>query len=339
MLLAWPHQQGDWKKLLPEIEHDFLCLADAILQYELLIVICLNQEHRQHIRSQLAELDNAHNAILVEAPYHDTWCRDIGPIGVLENDRPLLLDFQFNGWGNRYSATLDNRVTGVLRDRQLFSTAVETVRLILEGGSIESNGDGTLLTTESCLLNRNRNAIGRQEIEMALTRSLALRQIHWLKQGFLEGDDTDGHIDNLARFVGPNTIACLDCEDPNDNHYSALRQMQNELCAFRQENGEPYTLVRLPLPDPCYSKVDDRRLPASYLNFLVINGAVLVPAFNCTNDVIACQALQQCFPDRKIIPVNSNGFIEQNGGIHCLTMQLIKGTLNREYLSQYEQKH
>jgi agmatine deiminase len=261
--------------------------------------------------------------------YNDTWFRDFGPITVIEDNQPLLLDFQFNGWGNRYDASLDNLVTQRLEQKQYFNAPLRALDLFLEGGSIDSNGSGTLLTTESCLLNNNRNSLGKPQTENALKKHLGAQNLLWLKHGFLEGDDTDGHIDNLARFVSHDTIVYLTCSNPSDEHYSSLKTMQHELAEFRQANGKPYRLVPLPLPTACYSRIDHHRLPASYINFLIINHAVLIPTFDCPADNIAQQTLQQCFPDRAIVPINSKGFIEQNGGIHCLTMQLPQGTLNK----------
>jgi agmatine/peptidylarginine deiminase len=217
-----------------------------------------------------------------------------------------------------------------LQQKKIFCAPIRTIDFILEGGSIESNGIDTVLTTGNCLLGKNRNNLDKQKIETLLKKHLHAEQVLWLKHGHLQGDDTDSHIDNLARFVTPDTIAYLSCDNTADVHYSDLREMQFELGRFRQTNGEPYRLLPLPLPAPCYSQLDGRRLPASYLNFLIINDAVLVPEFNCDTDQIAQQTLQQCFPDRTIIVVNSQRFIEQNGGIHCLTMQLPVQLLNKD---------
>ncbi|MBN1377994.1 MAG: agmatine deiminase family protein [Gammaproteobacteria bacterium] len=330
VLLAWPHLGNDWHSLLPSIEMDFLQLAQSILQYESLLIICCNKSHRKHIESLLGHSVTSHPVKFFTTDYNDTWCRDFGPITIIKNGQPVLLDFQFNGWGNRYDATLDNLITQKLQQKNYFAAPRVKTEFILEGGSIESDGAGTLLTTESCLLNSNRNKLGKPEIEALLNQYLNVHQILWLKYGNLDGDDTDSHIDNLARFVAQDTIAFLSCENTGDGHYSELQSMHDELRAFKQADGKPYRLLPLPLPDPVYSKIDNRRLAASYLNFLIINNAVLVPKFNCATDLIAHQAIQQCFPDRKMIAVDSRGFIEQNGGIHCLTMQLPLGTFNKD---------
>lgn len=329
-MLAWPHADSDWHTLLPAVEDDFIQLAEAILQHEALLVICRDGDHRRHIESRLHNTTNLFSVHFFETPYNDTWCRDFGPITVIHNGQPVLLDFQFNGWGNRYDATLDNQITQKLQQQNFFRAAKLEIDFILEGGSIESNGAGTLLTTGSCLLNKNRNHVNKQEIEILLNQHLHTHRILWLKHGQLEGDDTDSHIDNLARFVARDAIAYLSCDNPSDVHFSGLQKMQRELRDFRQPDSEPYRLIPLPLPEPCVSRLDGRRLPASYLNFLIINNAVLVPKFDCEADDIAQQALRQCFPGRKIIAINSQGFIEQNGGIHCLTMQLPRDTLNKD---------
>ena len=327
-MLAWPHDGSDWRDLLPGIEQDFLQLAQAILQNEALLIICRDASHRSHIESLFEAARSNQQPLFFAADYNDTWCRDFGPVTVLNNGQPVLLDFQFNGWGNRYDAALDNQLTQHLQAQRYFAAPVKRSTLILEGGSIDSDGAGALLTTESCLLNGNRNGFDKQQMEEALREQLAAQRILWLRHGRLDGDDTDSHIDNLARFAATDTIVHLECNNPDDAHYSALNAMRDELRTFRQTNGQPYQLIGLPLPDPCYSTINGRRLPASYVNFLIINNAVLVPSFGCDNDRIAQHRLQRCFPDRKIIPVNSRGFIEQNGGIHCLTMQLPLNTLN-----------
>ncbi len=327
VIVCWPHHASDWQAQFPEIEIDYLSLAIAILESESLIIICRDKSHRQHIESLLPQESYVHRIIFAEIETNDTWCRDFGPITVIKDQQPLLFDFQFNGWGNRYASELDNRINQELHSQKLFNAAIEPSSFILEGGSIETDGEGTLLTTESCLLNRNRGHSNKKTVEVELHRQLAVKNILWLKSGWLAGDDTDNHIDNLARFTSKDTIAYAHCENRDDIHFDELEKMSQELSNMRQIDGQNYKLVPVPLPDACYHHKDYHRLPASYLNFLITNQAVLVPAFGKKQDKEAKMILQKCFPDRRIIAIKSNGFVQQNGGLHCLTMQLPRGTL------------
>ncbi len=330
ILLAWPHKQSDWAALLGTVEIQFVELTSAIAQQQQLIIIARDPEHRQRIQSLLSGSDAVTDQIhYCTIPTNDSWARDFGPISIIHGESAEPLDFQFNGWGKRYPHTLDNAVNRQLASADLFVGTLKTQSLILEGGSIESDGQGTLLTTPKCLLNPNRNGMDKTAIEHELKSRLGVNRVLWLNNGYLAGDDTDSHIDNLARFVNPHTIIYLRCDDPEDEHYQALQKMEMELKAFRTAEGNPFTLIPLPLPQAVFSQTNGHRLPASYLNFLITNHAVLVPQFNDPADQTAIDTLSQCFPERTITGINSLAFIEQHGGIHCLTMQLSKGLLNQ----------
>lgn len=200
--------------------------------------------------------------------------------------------------------------------------------LVLEGGGIETDGEGTLLTTEACLLNPNRNpTLSRAEVEAQLGEDFGVDRVLWLANGHLEGDDTDSHIDTLARFCNPTTIAYVRCDDSNDPHYEALAAMEQELQAFRQRNGDPYRLIPLPWPQACFDPEDGHRLPATYANFLIINQAVLVPTYGDPADATALSALAVAFPEHTLIPIECVSVIRQHGSLHCLTMQLPQGSL------------
>jgi agmatine/peptidylarginine deiminase len=204
---------------------------------------------------------------------------------------------------------------------------MQSFKLVLEGGSIEVDGEGTLLTTESCLLNPNRNhGLNRAQIETELRRLLGVDRILWLKQGAIDGDDTDGHIDTLARFCDAGTIAYQACNDHNDPHYSGLRSMAAELKTLRRKDGTPYKLVPLPWPQAIHDHTG-RRLPATYANFLIINGAVLAPTYNDPADDVALAALRPAFPGREIVPVMCRPLIYQYGSLHCVSMQLPEGVI------------
>lgn len=334
VLLAWPHANSDWADLLPQINADFAQLAHIISQRQALLIICQDAAHQLSIEDQLQNLSAAQQQHLrfSQIKTDDTWCRDFGPIGIHQQGELQLLDFEFNAWGQRYDWLQDNRVNRQLHSQGIINK-LSHKDFILEGGSIESDGAGTLLTTSQCLLNSKRNAGNRDEIEQKLLELLPIKRVLWLDHGLLLGDDTDSHIDNLARFTSTDTIVYAECLDATDEQYEPLQSMHEQLQQFTQPDGEDYALVPLPLPAAQYSLINQRRLPASYINFLIINDAVLVPQFNDPNDGIAIKRLQRCFPKRNIIGIDSRHFIEQNGGIHCLTMQLFSGSLNNQQLS------
>lgn len=329
-MLTWPHAQSDWAPWLSQIDQLYCEIVKTISQYEKLLIVCFEQKHVAHIQKQLTK----HAVKLKQIRFHtipsnDSWARDHGPLTITRNGQPVLLDFGFNGWGGKYNSALDNKISQTLFSQSAFKHIdIEAWPLILEGGSIDSDGEGTLLTTEHCLLTPTRNpALNKTEVEAVLKHSLGIKRILWLSKGELLGDDTDSHIDMLARFCDPQTIAYTSCDDPDDPHYAPLKDMQRELMEFKTERGNPYKLVALPIPDAIYNKEGDR-LPASYANFLIINGAVLVPVYGDKNDALALQSLTDCFPERKVIGINCRALIEQFGSLHCITMQLPKGVLD-----------
>ncbi|MCL2790933.1 MAG: agmatine deiminase family protein [Desulfobulbus sp.] len=326
VLLAWPHADSDWRDNLPEIVPAFVRMVAAISQFERLVIVA---PEIAPVREQLhaAGIDTARVALFPMAT-NDTWTRDFGPITVLEAQGPVLLDFGFNAWGLKFAADRDNQVTTNLTRLGAFGQCARRVPgLILEGGSIESDGAGTILTTASCLLSPNRNPhLNRQEIERALTSLLGASRLLWLENGYLAGDDTDSHIDTLARFCAEDTIAYVRCEDPADEHFTALAAMEAELRSFRTLAGRPYRLISLPWPTACHGD-DGHRLPATYANFLVINNAVLAPTYSIPQDAAALAALAQAFPNREVIPIDCRPFIAQHGSLHCLTMQIPQGVL------------
>ena len=326
ILLAWPHEDSDWQPYLDEVEPVFIEIAREISRLERVVIITPEPEA---VRKTLHDGGADMNSVDVfKIPTNDTWIRDFGPITVLESGRPLLLDFGFNGWGLKFPADRDNRASRKLHGAGAFGpTLLATVGLILEGGSIESDGLGTLLTTAECLLGPNRNPhLSKYDIESALARHLGADRFLWLHKGYLAGDDTDSHIDTLARLCPDDTILHVSCNDRNDQHYEALRAMVTELESFRTRENLPYRLLPLPWPQPRYDE-NGVRLPATYANFLVINGAVLVPTYHDANDDTALATVQQAFPGRRIIGINCLPIIRQHGSLHCLTMQIPQGVL------------
>jgi agmatine deiminase len=333
VLLTWPHAATDWRDCLDAADASYIDMARAITRHTHLLIICHDTTHRDDVGRMLsrAGLDRRRTGFAV-APTNDTWVRDYGPLGVIADSGPRLLDFTFNGWGNRYAASLDNALNRTLHADGVFGRiGLETQALVLEGGSIEVDGRGTLLTTARCLVDAGRNpGENRASLERHFGELLGVDRVLWLEHGGLDGDDTDGHVDMLARFCDAGTLAYTQCRDTADSQYAELAAMERQLRGFRDRNGSPYRLVALPLPRPVLDAAG-RRLPASYANFLVINGAVLVPVYDDPADRIACARLAACFPGREVIPVNCLTLVRQYGSLHCATMQLPEGVLNTEH--------
>lgn len=330
VMLTWPHSHSDWADNLVAVEQEFLQLAKAIVETQGLLIVCYDNQHKTHIDTLLKENHITTELIMFFiADSNDSWARDHGPISVYSSEqKPLLLNFQFNGWGNKYPATLDNQITQTLFNQQAFPNAdLETLEIILEGGSIEVNGEGTLLTTTQCLLNENRNPFSKSEWLEKLENLLGIQQILWLEHGHLEGDDTDSHIDTLARFINSHTICYVKCDDINDSHHEDFQKMEQQLQGFRNINNEAFKLVPLPWPKPQYNE-QDQRLPLSYANFLITNESILVPNYNDPADKLVETTLSKLFPTHKIIGIPSVQIIKQFGSIHCLTMQIPTGIIN-----------
>ena len=328
IMLTWPHSNTDWRDTLAAVENVYFDIASAILGEQNLLLSCEDSITLERVRTRLEKIADQSETTLMtfEVPADDTWARDHGPIGVLRDSIPVLLDFTFNAWGDKYASNKDNLINQALAEHGAFSgTALERVDFVLEGGSIESDGQGTLLTTEHCLLQETRNQqLTKSDIEASLKRELGVSRVLWLSAGYLQGDDTDAHIDTLARFVDINTICYVSCDDPRDPHFQPLQQMALQLADFRTSEGKPYRLVPLPMPSPAYNN-DKERLPATYANFLITNHSILLPTYGCLQDEAAVAILDKCFPDRKIVPINCLPLIEQHGSLHCVTMQLTKG--------------
>ncbi|WP_129140101.1 agmatine deiminase family protein [Modicisalibacter coralii] len=327
--LTWPTRDSDWAPTLPCIEATLEAMVVAIARHQHVLISVPDAATRARLTTTFGHLGvPAGRLRFVEAPADDTWARDHGPIGVERDGTVVLLDYRFTGWGGKFPAEHDDALTRRLAEAGAFAAPVEARELVLEGGAIETDGQGTLLTTEACLLNPNRNpSFDRAAIESRLAADFGVDRVLWLTHGHLEGDDTDSHIDTLARFCDPQTIAYVRCDDPADPHYPALTAMEREIQALRQPDGTPYRLVPLPWPRPCFDPDDGHRLPATYANFLIIDGAVLVPTYADPADARALAALAEAFPDREIVPIDCRSVIRQHGSLHCLTMQLPRGSL------------
>jgi len=319
--LTWPHKNTDWAYMLDEVNECFVNIAREIIKHEDLLIVCSDTDEVEQL---LGDADLS-RITFAEMPTNDTWARDHGGITVLEDGKPVVYDFTFNGWGLKFAANHDNLITRKLYSAGIFrdSGHKNCFDFVLEGGSIESDGEGSLLTTSECLLSENRNNLSEEDIEAKLKEYFGLKQVLWLNHGYLAGDDTDSHVDTLVRLCDRSTIAYIKCDDMEDEHYYELKKMKKELRNFKTLEGRYYRLIPLPMADEIYD--NNERLPATYANFLIINGAVLMPTYNSPKDEEAKQQLQKAFPDREIVGINCLALIKQHGSLHCVTMQYPKG--------------
>lgn len=329
--LTWPHCETEWYELEKVLEC-YVEIAYHIIRHEPLLIATRDIEECKADIMRIAaakNLDIDISAIrFYQTPLNDTWARDHGGISVYgDNGEKYLYDFVFNGWGLKFASDLDNQITRNIFSQGAFNDDVMGVDMrpyVLEGGSIDSDGCGTMLTTTECLCSVNRNEyLNKEEIEEELCGAFGLDRILWLDHGTIIGDDTDSHVDILARFCSPDTIAYMQCTDPDDPHYEPLAEMEKQLRTFRTSDGRRYNLVPLPLPEPLY--LDDYRLPASYANFLIINGAVLLPGAGSPLDEVAKRRLQEVFPDREVIVIDCRALLSGHGSLHCITMQFPEG--------------
>ena len=336
--LTWPHEDTDWQPYLADITETFVQIAKAVAHYEPLVIAA---KHPDGVREELQESLNDEEMARVticECDNNDTWARDHAFITLIPKaadgsaekktattaDAPAcrLLDFRFNGWGEKFAADKDNRINRTLYGKGLFrGERVDCNDFVLEGGSIESDGRGTVLTTSVCLMAPHRNQpMSQEEVEQTLKERLCARKIVWLDHGQLIGDDTDGHIDTIVRVCPGNTLLYVGCDDEADPQYADLKALEKQLREATDANGRPFHLLRLPMPDAIYD--DGDRLPATYANFLIINEAVIVPTYNQEeNDARALALVAEAFPGYDIIGIDSRTIIRQHGSIHCLTMQ------------------
>ena len=330
--LTWPHEGTDWQPLLREVTECYVSIALEIAERERLIIITPYPERVETLLKERLPQRTLQNITLHGIPSNDTWARDHGFITLKTSTGCIFLDFQFNGWGRKFPAELDNKICRRMAELGILKGQYEGhLDFVLEGGSIESDGHGTILTTSQCLLAPNRNhPLSQAEIEERLRLYLNAERILWLDYGYLAGDDTDSHIDTLARLCPNETIAYVQCTDNEDEHYEELRRMEQQLQGFRTLDGEPYRLIPLPMAAPVYDS-DGQRLPATYANFLIINGAVLIPTYrDPERDEAARKQLQKAFPKHEIVPIDCRVLIEQHGSLHCCTMQFPTGAMSTD---------
>ena len=320
VLLSWPHEDTDWAPMLDEVRACFTDIAGAIADEQILMIVAPDTSPA---REALASHPNSSRILYMDCPTNDTWARDFGAICVSTSKGWEVTDFKFNGWGLKFPADRGNLITHRMVDAGLLrGDYVNRLGFVLEGGSIESDGAGTLLTTSECLLSLNRNGdLSKGEIEARLKEYFGLKHVLWLDHGALEGDDTDSHIDTLARLAPDDTILYVGCQDENDSHYDELQRMKRQLMALRTEAGMPYNLIELPWPDAIFDD-EGNRLPATYANFLIMNDTILMPSYGQPlNDELAAKTVRIAFPDHKVRLIDCRALIKQHGSLHCVTMQ------------------
>ncbi len=331
IMLTWPNDSTDWKPYLDDIVMTYIALVKAIAKYERIVIATADVEQTLSVlqnyldKAQLAQVSVFHCEI------NDTWARDHGPITLVDanrKERNKILDFKFNGWGEKFHWQKDNTITRQLFRQSVFNCDWEDNNdFVLEGGSIESDGKGTILTSSHCLMAPHRNQpLNRETITSELKRRLCAENVLWVDHGNLMGDDTDGHIDTIVRMAPDDTLLYMSCDDPSDSQYEDLRELGLQLETLVSPAGVPYHLLPLPSPRPIYD--GDERLPATYANFVVVNGAVIVPTYRQPDrDGQALSMVGKAFPGYDIIGIDACTVIRQHGSLHCLTMQLPSGSL------------
>lgn len=322
--LSWPHKLESWPGKFEPVPAVFAELAHQLSRSEAVNINVLDDAMEAQARALLSAKD-PDGRYAGRISYHrirtnDAWCRDHGPNYVFRdrngNRDKVILDWDYNAWGGKYEPyDDDDAVPARVAEIQAIERIVPG--MVLEGGAIDVNGEGLLLTTEACLLNPNRNpSLSREEIEERLGRYLGIRKVLWLGDGIV-GDDTDGHVDDMSRFVGPSTIVTVVEEDPADENHDILQENLRRLQGFTGLDGRPLEIVALPMPEPVF--YDGERLPASYANFYIANTAVLVPTYRCSRDLEAIATLQRCFPGREVVGIDCSDLIWGLGAIHCVT--------------------
>ncbi|MCM1348942.1 MAG: agmatine deiminase family protein [Firmicutes bacterium] len=320
VLLAWPHGATDWNYMLERVQACFKDMVEAMLPWTKIVVVAPDTAEAERFLGG----SRGGRLFYVQAETNDTWARDYGPLSVETADGVMsVLDFRFNGWGLKFASCYDNQIVKALCDRRLITAPRQNMQwFVMEGGGLESDGQGTLMTTAHCQLSANRNPwLSREEIERTLLETFSAKKLIWLEHGYLAGDDTDSHIDTLARFAPYNTIIYTGCDDADDEHYEELQAMERELMQATTIDGQPFNLIRLPLPDAVFDE-DGNRLPATYANFLALKHAVILPVYGqARKDALAKQMLQIAF-DVPVVTVDCRALIEQHGSLHCMTMQM-----------------
>ena len=332
ILMAFPNPDTDWNYIINEAREQYRRIIEALTKEKIRVVLICDDIEKTALSLYGCDTDYVK---LVKLEYNDTWTRDYGPLSVVKDDRLRALDFGFNGWGLKFASDKDNLVNLHIHETGGFTerTYRNERSFVLEGGSVETDGMGTILTTTRCLCSPNRNGgLSKAEVGRQLHDRLGADHILFLDYGALEGDDTDSHIDTLARIAPGNIILFTGCRDIDDSQFEELLKMRAQLTMFRNAEGEPYNLIELPLPSPIYDE-DGNRLPATYANYLITDNVIFMPTYGQPiNDNLAIQTVKIAFPDHKVIGIDCTTLIKQHGSLHCATMQLPVGLLNSEML-------
>lgn len=330
ILMAFPTKYTDWEYIIDDARDQYARIIRAFTDEKVKVVLLCHD--RSEAEKTLENCD-LNLVTFIECEYNDTWTRDYGPISIIKNDRLRALDFGFNGWGLKFASDKDNLVNLNLSNISvLLPGSYRNERdFVLEGGSVETDGEGTILTTTRCLCSPNRNGgLSKKEAESQLQHRLGADHVLFLDHGALEGDDTDSHIDTLARIAPGNIIMFTGCRNIDDSQFEELLKMRAQLTLFRNAEGEPFNLIELPLPDPIYDE-DGCRLPATYANYLITDNVIFVPTYKQpANDMLAMQTIKIAFPDHKIVGVDCTTLIKQHGSLHCATMQIPHNIFNPE---------
>lgn len=312
--IIFPHKNTDWLQYLDDAENTFVNIIKAISKYQKCFIICADITY---VKSKFSDHDKLY---FVEYETNDTWARDCSALCVKEDEEIKLLDFTFNAWGNKFDWDKDNAMTRAMKN--IYLQDIESHNFVLEGGAVESNGNGIILTTSTCLLNKNRNPnLDAIAITQKLNETLGSSIILYLEHGYLKGDDTDSHIDTLARFINEDTIMYVQCTNQDDEHFKELALMEKELQKISQEHN--LKLIAFPMTEAI--DFEEQRLPATYANFLFINGAILVPIYGVKEDEIALDIFKNTFNNKDIIPIDCSTLIKQHGSLHCVTMNFARG--------------
>jgi len=314
--IIFPHKESDWAEYLEDAQKCFTDIINTIIKFQKCLVVCdAVQGVKKHFRKNP-------NLFFVEYKTDDTWARDMSALSLQENQEIKLLDFRFNAWGEKFAYFKDNAMSHNIQN--CYSVPMKHIDFVLEGGAVESNGHDTIMTTSACMLNPNRNPhLSSIEITKRLKEYFGAKHILYLNHGYLAGDDTDSHIDTLVRFSSKDTLMYVRCKDKEDEHFKELQLMEEELKMIAKERS--LQLIALPMPDALY--YDQERLPATYANFLFVNGAVLVPTYNVPQDAEALDIFRKTFPQREILAVDASVLVRQHGSLHCVTMNFAAGVL------------
>lgn len=321
MWLSWPHKEASWPGKIDSIYAPYCEFIKVVADGQLVRINVADKQMQDFATEELRKAGaNLANIAFFFHPTNDAWCRDHGPAFVVnkQTGEKAVVDWGYNAWGGKYPPyDLDDVVPTKIAKH--FGWQLFTPDIVMEGGSVEFNGAGTVLTTTACLLNKNRNPhLNKEQIELYLKEFYGQDQVLWLGDGIV-GDDTDGHVDDITRFVNENTVVTVVEENPDDENYAILQENLRQLKTLRLPNGEPLNIVEIPMPAPVI--YEDTRLPASYANFYIANDVVVVPVFNDPNDQRALNILQGCFPSRKVVGINSVDIIWGLGSFHCLSQQ------------------